>query len=809
MTSAVWVFEALLVTYVTLSDVVTAQTWSSSSEISVVGCPHGISVPTELGRSWARVSWIIPRFADRDGVEVTPTKVTHNPGERFPVGIHDVRYAKVDGTHTVTCSFVVRVDDEEPPKITNCPSDITIPADSGSTSRSSVTWDVPKATDNFLLKSFESSSSLGSSFPMGYTPVSYKAMDLNGNQAECTFNVVVTDDEKPLLEGCPVEALSYVLPTETSGAVSWTEPRGVDNSGPPRIISTHARGEVFPLGRTEVVYTATDAAGNVATCSFQAIVKVEIPGDKIFLNNYSSTELEITWPQHVNKKASSYLIYTWPVGSDQPLASDHLYHPINRRESFTTRTLRGLSPGVEYKIQIYVTGVGDTLKTKLRTRPSIPTSFSYEEDTLDSTSVVLIWKPGGGYFDQYQISYQAAWRETVTELRPLDKGVVKYYVTDLDPDTSLVFSLVAVSGVGESKTISNARNLTLTTAPLPQSRILLQKVTASSVQILVRLLKTTSSPTPSSVEHRHQPQPGNLYRPLLYEDDDDTRHHSDGHIVVLFSNKSDVFTDVIFDDGTLQYEFTLLEPTTTYTIRIIPSDGSGLVLEEIVTTRPATVQDIVLVEVTNSSVTVSWTLLSGQYNRYKVTLTPGKTPSDTPMIVDKNEVTINGLVPLTTYVVSVVTMYGSSESAPADIEVTPGVDKPNAILKLADQSCLSPIVASCILSVCLFFIGLYICRLRMCNKYGAPHTRRTEENDYESPTRPNSGYLRSPSYQNTEGAGTIAMLLRHSPPISVTGYMYPPNIKGSFGKGRRYSSGSKDSDGILTPIYDNVKEEDS
>ena len=69
-----------------------------------------------------------------------------------------------------------------------------------------------------------------------------------------------------------------------------------------------------------------------------------------------------------------------------------------------------------------------------------------------------------------------------------------------------------------------------------------------------------------------------------------------------------------------------------------------------------------------------------------MTLTPGKTPSDDPMIVDKNEVTINGLVPLTTYVVSVVTMYGSSESAPADIEVTPGVDKPNAILKLAGRN---------------------------------------------------------------------------------------------------------------------------
>ena len=94
---------------------------------------------------------------------------------------------------------------------------------------------------------------------------------------------------------------------------------------------------------------------------------VEIPGDKIFLSNYSSTELEISWPQRVNKKASSYLIYTWPVGSEQPRASDHLYHPINWRESFTMRALRDLLPGVEYNIRIDVTGVGDQLHAKLRT----------------------------------------------------------------------------------------------------------------------------------------------------------------------------------------------------------------------------------------------------------------------------------------------------------------------------------------------------------------------------------------------------------------------------------------------------------
>ena len=100
-------------------------------------------------------------------------------------------------------------------------------------------------------------------------------------------------------------------------------------------------------------------------------------------------------------------------------------------------------------------------------------------------------------------------------------------------------------------------------------------------------------------------------------------------------------------------------------------------------TDPVTVKDLVLREVTNSSVRVSWTPSLGRYDRYKVTIIPSITVGDDePITVDDNEVTISGLVSMTTYVVSVVTLYGISESEPADIEVTPGVDKPVTIIDL-------------------------------------------------------------------------------------------------------------------------------
>ncbi|XP_022112077.1 tenascin-R-like [Acanthaster planci] len=788
---------------------IAAQTWRSSSEYVVLDCPKGLSVPTEIGRPWSRVTWMEPRFIDPDGVEVLPARISHNPGERFPVGTHTVKYTLVEGNHKVTCSFIVRVDDEEPPRIVNCPSDITVPADRGSTSRSSVSWDMPLATDNFRVKYFGSSKPVGSSFAMGYTRVTYTAVDLKGNQAKCTFNVIVTDDESPILEGCPAEALTYVPPMANGGPVSWTPPQGIDNSGPPQITCTRSRGENFPLGQTEVVYTATDAAGNTATCSFKAVVKVEVPGSKIFLRNRTSTELEISWPQHVNQKASSYLIYIWPVGTSQPLASDHRYHPINWRESFTTRTLRGLSPGTSYNIRVYVTGVGERLYARLRTRPNAPSGFTFIAESLDSTSVVLSWQPPAGNFDQYQVSYHVVTSDTVSTLRLLDKRVVKKPVNDLDPGTTYIFTLVSVSGVGESKSTSVPTTLTIRTAPLPHSQILLPKVTATSIQIVARLVPAITTQILRQFDRGSFPNSGRVVRPSA-EDEADDYHSSDGYVVVIYSNYSDVFTDVIFESGTLEYEFTSLAPTTLYMIRIIPSDASGEVLEKTAMTRPMTVTDLTLHKVTNSSITITWSPPKGHFEQFKVTYAPTKLEDVAPTMVDECQVTINRLVPMTTYVVSVVTIYGVLTSDPAEIEVTPGVDKANAVLVLNESSCISPILASSFLAAILMFIGIYFCRLKLCYKYISIHRRHTEENTYENPTRPNSDYMSSPPYQNTESSDSMTSLIRSPPrPISVSGYMYPPIPRGLFSRGKRPSSGSKENDSTGSPIYYNVKEANS
>ena len=54
-----------------------------------------------------------------------------------------------------------------------------------------------------------------------------------------------------------------------SRVVTWTEPTATDDSGvTPTVVQSHSSGDMFPVGTTQVMYTFTDAAGNMAMCTF-------------------------------------------------------------------------------------------------------------------------------------------------------------------------------------------------------------------------------------------------------------------------------------------------------------------------------------------------------------------------------------------------------------------------------------------------------------------------------------------------------------------------------------------------------------
>ncbi|MBP6639436.1 MAG: HYR domain-containing protein, partial [Bacteroidia bacterium] len=105
---------------------------------------------------------------------------------------------------------------------------------------------------------------------------SFTATDGAGNTATCTFTVTVADAETPVWAACPPNATVSTSPNTCDAIVSWTAPTATDNCAVVNASGTQTPGSTFALGATTVSYTADDAAGNAATCSFVITVNDSI-----------------------------------------------------------------------------------------------------------------------------------------------------------------------------------------------------------------------------------------------------------------------------------------------------------------------------------------------------------------------------------------------------------------------------------------------------------------------------------------------------------------------------------------------------
>ncbi|MBS0226306.1 MAG: HYR domain-containing protein, partial [Proteobacteria bacterium] len=233
----------------------------------ISGCPSNISLSAGAGCD-AVATWTTPTVSDNcSGASISGD---HSSGDAFPLGTTTVTYTATDAAgNQSTCSFDVTVTDDTDPVISGCPSNISLSAGAGCDAVAS--WTAPTASDNCTLASFTSDHNSGDAFPLGTTTVTYTATDAEGNQSTCSFDVTVTDDTDPVISGCPSN-ISLSAGAACDAIATWTAPTAADNCTLASFTSTHNSGDAFPLGTTTVTYTATDAAGNQSTCSFDVTV---------------------------------------------------------------------------------------------------------------------------------------------------------------------------------------------------------------------------------------------------------------------------------------------------------------------------------------------------------------------------------------------------------------------------------------------------------------------------------------------------------------------------------------------------------
>ncbi|XP_072046102.1 hyalin-like [Amphiura filiformis] len=241
----------------------------------ILQCPANITQTIEAGSYGYVVFWKDPVVVDESG-DVALLIQTHSSGEMFPVGKTSVTYIFTDPSNNLaTCSFTISIAtvDTTSPVVINCPDSVIISAVGPSGAIGS--WSRPFATDHSAIVISNASHDPGQAFPVGSTDVVYIFEDEFGNQAQCNFSVRVenVDTKRPQINGCPNDIHTSVEIGTPDIAISWLEPSASNNSEQITTNSTHAPGQPFSVGSSDVLYTFTDVWGNQAFCQFLVTVK--------------------------------------------------------------------------------------------------------------------------------------------------------------------------------------------------------------------------------------------------------------------------------------------------------------------------------------------------------------------------------------------------------------------------------------------------------------------------------------------------------------------------------------------------------
>ena len=243
----------------------------NDNELPVIhNVPANITLNALANNCSRYVTWTAPTATDNCGVQsLVSSAAGGGNADIFPVGVTTVTYTATDIHNNIsTASFTVTVLDNQPPTITGCPANITVNASNG-TCGQQVSWNPPTASDNCSGVTFTTNHIPGEIFPVGTTVVTYTATDASNNVTTCSFNVVVVDNQNPVIT-CPANISVNNDVNKCGATVAITPATATDNCGVQSINAVRSDNLAltadYPVGTTTITWTATDVNGRTSTC---------------------------------------------------------------------------------------------------------------------------------------------------------------------------------------------------------------------------------------------------------------------------------------------------------------------------------------------------------------------------------------------------------------------------------------------------------------------------------------------------------------------------------------------------------------
>ncbi|WP_423130402.1 HYR domain-containing protein [Gaoshiqia sp. Z1-71] len=292
-----------------------------------------------------------PDAYDPCGQEITithdsPYGISPNDASgNYPVGVTVITWTVTDSSgNSTTCTQTITVNDVQAPELT-CPSDQEDTAEPGDCFLVNFEMPDPVYSDNcpnpiltYTMSGATTGSGAGSvsgfTFNVGVTTVTYTVTDASNNSTSCSFNVWVKDLLPPeLTNGCPDDILGVVVPAgECEVFVNVPAPEVTDPCNEGYTVTNSHTGTadasgLYPVGTTTVIWTITDASGNITTCELLVeVIDHEAPVITFCPENVEQTtttdncELESVYmddPVYTNNCSTPVLTYemTFPDGS--------------------------------------------------------------------------------------------------------------------------------------------------------------------------------------------------------------------------------------------------------------------------------------------------------------------------------------------------------------------------------------------------------------------------------------------------------------------------------------------------------------
>ncbi|MEW5854069.1 MAG: choice-of-anchor tandem repeat GloVer-containing protein, partial [Myxococcota bacterium] len=238
--------------------------------------PPVVTVPGDMlaeatSATGATVSFTVSA-TDETTPDLVPTcmagQTTVSSGSTFPLGATTVTCSATDAAgNTGSAEFTITVQDTTAPVVT-VPSNMVLEASGPAGRAVTYTTSAMDLVDGTRAVSCDRPS--GSTFGLGTTAVTCTASDTRGNVGTRSFTVTVRDTRPPLVT--IVVAKSVVTSNPQGAVVTFSASANDVVSGARPVSCSPQSGTLFPVGKTTLRCTATDAAGNTGVAT--ALVQV-------------------------------------------------------------------------------------------------------------------------------------------------------------------------------------------------------------------------------------------------------------------------------------------------------------------------------------------------------------------------------------------------------------------------------------------------------------------------------------------------------------------------------------------------------